>query len=128
MRAISIKQPWATLIVAGIKPVENRSWPIRHRGPLLIHAGKRIDWEGFERIDQLGLDLPDPDVLHRGGIIGQVDVVGCVSDSRSPWASRDRWHWIVANPRPLPFEPMPGRLGLFNVGDDDQLQLELKAA
>lgn len=37
---LSVRQPWADLIVAGIKPFENRTWPCAHRGPLLIHAGK----------------------------------------------------------------------------------------
>ena len=43
MRAITIRQPWAELIVRGDKDVENRSWRTRHRGPLLIHAGARAD-------------------------------------------------------------------------------------
>jgi hypothetical protein len=45
--ALSIRQPWASLIVAGLKPVENRSWRVRYRGPLLIHAGQRVDVDGL---------------------------------------------------------------------------------
>ena len=41
LRAITIWQPWASLLVAGIKLHETRSWPTTHRGPLLIHAAKR---------------------------------------------------------------------------------------
>ena len=37
---VSVRQPWADLLVSGIKSVENRSWKCAHRGPLLIHAGK----------------------------------------------------------------------------------------
>lgn len=40
MKAISLWQPWASLIAAGIKLVETRSWPIERRGPLAIHAAK----------------------------------------------------------------------------------------
>jgi hypothetical protein len=47
MRTLSIRQPWAGLIVAGIKDIENRSWSTSYRGPILIHAGKAkppADW------------------------------------------------------------------------------------
>jgi len=40
MKIISIRQPWAALIVSGIKDVENRTWPTRYRGQLLIHASR----------------------------------------------------------------------------------------
>ena len=43
MKAISIRQPWAWLIVHGYKDVENRTWATKHRGPILIHAGKTLD-------------------------------------------------------------------------------------
>lgn len=39
MKAISIKQPWASLIAHGIKDIENRSWRTNYRGRVLIHAG-----------------------------------------------------------------------------------------
>jgi hypothetical protein len=42
MRALSVRQPYAWLIVAGLKDVENRSRRLRHRGPLLIHASIAI--------------------------------------------------------------------------------------
>ena len=41
--AISIKQPWAALLVVGLKTVEVRTWPTRRRGPVFIHAGKLAD-------------------------------------------------------------------------------------
>lgn len=40
MRAITIHQPWASLIALGEKTIETRSWPTRYRGPIAIHAGK----------------------------------------------------------------------------------------
>ena len=40
MKAISIKQPWAWLIISGYKTVENRKWYTAHRGDILIHASK----------------------------------------------------------------------------------------
>ena len=43
MKALTIKQPWATLIALGEKKIETRSWSTKYRGPLLIHAGKSVD-------------------------------------------------------------------------------------
>ncbi len=48
MLALSIRQPWAYLIASGIKTIENRSWPTKHRGPFIIHASKLFD-EAFKR-------------------------------------------------------------------------------
>ena len=51
MYALTIHQPWAWAIMAGIKRVENRTWRTSHRGPLVIHAGKhrprprKRDWD-----------------------------------------------------------------------------------
>ena len=43
MKAITIKQPWASLIVHGIKDIENRSWSTKFRGRVLIHAAGVVD-------------------------------------------------------------------------------------
>ena len=42
MKALSVTQPWATLIATGQKQIETRSWGTRYRGPLYIHAAKRF--------------------------------------------------------------------------------------
>jgi hypothetical protein len=106
MKALTVRQPWAELIIRGQKDVENRSRTTTHRGQLAIHAG-------------LGLDSSEPKVqgeLDRGAIIGVVDVVGCVQGSKSPWAVSGQWHWLLANPRRLS-KPIPyrGALGLWTV-------------
>jgi activating signal cointegrator 1 len=41
MKAISLWQPWASLIATGAKTIETRSWSTRYRGPIAIHAAKR---------------------------------------------------------------------------------------
>ena len=48
MRVLTIKQPWATLIMQGNKRFEFRSWQTKYRGDLLIHAGKGIDNEAIK--------------------------------------------------------------------------------
>ena len=72
MKILSIRQPWAWLIVAGHKDIENRKWYTNHRGPLLIHASKAMDPEDFpmqrEWIKQSGIVIPED--LPRGAIVG----------------------------------------------------------
>lgn len=133
MLALTLIQPWGTLIVEHGKDVENRSWPCPPRvigQPLLIHAGKKIDPAGFRLAEELDIYLPDE--LPAGGIIGQVDVIGCIRNVASPWAQPGQWHWQLANPRPLPFQPLRGQMGLFHVGpkpdrDEDTSQTSLFA-
>jgi hypothetical protein len=50
MKALSIRQPWAWLIVHGVKDVENRTWRTNFRGRFLVHAGMRFDEDGHRRI------------------------------------------------------------------------------
>lgn len=49
MKAITIIQPWATLIAFGAKRFETRNWSTKHRGPIAIHAGKKVDHEACEQ-------------------------------------------------------------------------------
>ena len=47
MRAITLMQPWATLVAIGAKRWETRSWPTRYRGPIAIHSSK--EWPPWAR-------------------------------------------------------------------------------
>lgn len=49
VKAITLIQPWATLIAQGEKWIETRSWATSHRGKLAIHAGKKIDYEACKQ-------------------------------------------------------------------------------
>jgi hypothetical protein len=112
-KVLSIRQPWATLIVAGIKPVENRSWPTRYRGPLYIHASSRFDDEPIASIEQR-LRISIANGLPTGGIIGIVDLVDCVETHPSRFYARGHWAFVLANPRRVKFHAMRGQLGLFS--------------
>ena len=50
MKAITIKQPWASLIALGEKKFETRSWQTKYRGPIAIHAGKTVDIEACDEL------------------------------------------------------------------------------
>jgi hypothetical protein len=87
MLALSIRQPWAFLIASGIKDVENRTWPTRQRGRILIHAGKVFDLDGWKYIRSAHPEILLPGFGHfrRGGIVGSVVLIDCVQASESPW-------------------------------------------
>jgi hypothetical protein len=115
MRALSIRQPWAWLIIAGHKDIENRSWDTRHRGSLLVHAGRAWARMPIEEIEKrYRVQIPREKLL-RGGIIGSVELVDVVRKHRSRWFDGEGFGWVLKNPRPLPFRKMDGRLGLFEV-------------
>lgn len=76
MKALTIKQPWATLIMQGDKRFEFRSWQTKYRGDLLIHAGKGIDKEAMKRLEKY---LPTK--LPYGKILGKVKLVDCIKMS-----------------------------------------------
>ena len=76
MKVLTIKQPWATLIIQGDKRFEFRSWQTKYRGELLIHAGKGIDKEAINRLKKY-----IPEVLPQGKILGKVTLVDCIKMS-----------------------------------------------
>ncbi|ACL58501.1 ASCH domain-containing protein [Methylobacterium nodulans] len=126
-KALSIRQPWAHLILHHGKDVENRSWSTRYRGPVLIHAAKGMtDDEWDDAMDLLdAISRQDRETvlrrrarvhngMRRGGIVGVVDITDCVRDSGSPWFFGPIG-FVLTNPRPLPFVPCRGQLGFFDV-------------
>jgi hypothetical protein len=76
MKALTIKQPWASLIALGEKKMETRSWKTNYRGPLLIHAGKSIDKIACKLPEIYGVmeDYEYP----TGVIIAKCNLVDCV--------------------------------------------------
>lgn len=106
MKAITIKQPWASLIVAGIKDIENRTWKTSFRGRVLIHAAKTPVKEGLMALNNLQLFAlmnranweQEFSNVPNGAIIGSVEIVDCVKDHSSRWAEKGVWNWVLANP------------------------------
>lgn len=120
--ALSVRQPWAWAIMFAGKDIENRSWQavnhgLRQRGRIAIHASKGMgrdeydDARGF-MLATLGIKCPPPCGLHRGVIIGSVDVVDVVSKSDSPWFFGPRG-LVLRDPRPCEPVPAVGALGYF---------------
>jgi hypothetical protein len=120
MKALSIRQPWAWLILHAGKDVENRRWTTSFRGRVLIHASKGMTREEYDEADStLGfanykIDIPDFDALARGGIVGSVEIVDCVERSDSAWFCGP-FGFVLRDPKPLPFVPCRGALGFFEL-------------
>jgi hypothetical protein len=126
--ALSVRQPWAWLIVNGHKDLENRSRSIGfYRGPILIHASATMTRGDYDAChfwvsaisSLIAEEIPDPDELHRGGIVGVTSII----DSTAEDCEDSLW-WTVAGysyrldpsqSKPLPFKPCKGRLGFFPV-------------
>lgn len=116
MKALSIRQPWAWLIVSGHKPIENRSWRTHFRGRFLIHASAGMTRDEYlcawNHAEDNGIALPAFGNLERGGIIGMAEIVDCVEDHPSPWFFGP-FGWVICNPEPLDFRACKGTLGFF---------------
>lgn len=123
MIALSIRQPWAWLILNAGKDIENRSWPTKFRGRILVHAAKGMTRAEYEEADDPlwakggpTIDLPPFEELQRGGVVGLVEIVDCVASSNSPWFF-GQFGFVLRDPKPLPFLPWKGRLGFFDIPD-----------
>lgn len=134
MKALSIRQPWAWAILYAGKDIENRDWQprnpgLRFRGEFLIHASAgmtRREYEEFLHFAHVigaecpfpsGLTLPAFDALPRGGIVGKARIVGVVDRYESPWFFGTKG-LVLADAQPLPFTPLKGALGFFDVPDN----------
>jgi hypothetical protein len=121
MKTFSVKQPWSYLICSGIKDVENRSWKTNFRGRILIHSSKKIS-DSYINIEQQEYIATNHKKLNPieshyifSAIIGSVELVDCVKNSKSIWAEEGSYHWILKNPIlfETPIENIKGKLSLW---------------
>ena len=99
MKAITIRQPWASLIAHGIKDIENRTWrcPTKHIGKrvLINAAAKTADfWDcpnygivnkHIREVTKYGIDYSKYNTM---AIIGSVEIADCVVNHHSIWAEK----------------------------------------
>ncbi|WP_231489886.1 ASCH domain-containing protein [Pedobacter sp. Leaf170] len=144
MKALTIKQPWASLIAHGIKDIENRSWRTKYRGRIFIHAASKPVGNDLETIlnykqyNNIPLDKQltfNNGIWQNGAIIGEVDIVDCVLNNESIWAEQMAydvcpdtgihilrkgqpyiWNWVLANAviYEQPILNVKGALSLWN--------------
>jgi len=124
MKAITLWEPWASLIALGAKKIETRSWPTSYRGPLAIHSGlKKLSYYPIELVRAV------PAVVtlkyHYGCVIAIANLVACIEMTPANIALVDepersfgdyaagRWMWLLANVRRIDPVPAKGRLRLW---------------
>lgn len=134
MKALSIKQPWAGLIIAGIKTVENRTWGTLYRGTLVIVSTQKPDKIAMESMRMRLGTLPATCDIN-GAILGTAELTGHIlyleeddeigtdhpglTESNYEWWDDYCMGWVLESPHPLS-SPIPykGRLGLYPLPDD----------
>lgn len=137
MKALTIQQPWASLIIHGLKVFETRSWSTKYSGALAIHAGKTFALahspELTEALGQIGKTHPGP--LPLGCVLGIVNLENCFTaefvmalakekhpELKNPdreialgFYAPGRWAWKLQHPKPFATPvPAKGKLGLWN--------------
>ena len=134
MKAITIKQPWASLIVYGIKEIENRNWRTNFRGRILIHSSAKGDIAKFgclqpnQRLKVLNTPISRIcfNDLPFGSIIGSVEIVDCVQNHPSIWADKGVYNWVLANPILFKktFENVKGKLSFWDYSGCNEVKIE----
>lgn len=140
IKAVSLWEPWASLMAIGAKKIETRSWHTSYRGPLLICAAKRRNLSELYHTGRgwpmwcyrdLGLDpygllsTRDLDaVLSYGKAVCTVELVDCrpttelsVTDLERGFGdfSAGRYGWVTRGVVRLKPFPVKGKRGLFDV-------------
>lgn len=131
MKTLSIRQPWASLIIKGFKDVENRSWQTFIRGEIAIHSSSsktEDDWDdaiitvaairaiAFSEAEKWLIEtIGEFDKLPRGAILGTVEITDCKRERTSPWHFDENWGFYLQNPKELK-KPIPakGKLGFWD--------------
>lgn len=118
MKALSIRQPWAWLIIHGGKNIENRTWNTKFRGRFLVHSANKPALNRKEFLAFLNFWMIPADALEFGGIIGSVELVDVIQTNniRSNWWLGPHG-FVLKEPKALDFHPYIGALNFFNVPD-----------
>ena len=127
MKVLTIKQPWASLIIEQYKKYEFRSWKTNYRGKILIHAGLTLEKDMQERVKDYNLNYT------LGAIIGEAELVDCILvDKEFNEELRyidpivygksnhvEKYAWKLKNIKKYQ-EPIyvKGKLGIWNYGDE----------
>lgn len=124
--ALTVRQPWTWSILFLEKDIENRNWPTKVRGRVFLHAAKGMTNDEYEEaLDHARFavakdpvlkakTVPGPGRIERGGLVGTVEIVDCVTASTSRWFF-GRYGFVLRAPRPIPFVPCKGALGFWSV-------------
>lgn len=147
MKALSLRQPWAWMVVHGGKTIENRVWKTSFRGEFLIHASggmthreyrdarsfaegvsprlRRFAIAGRENLGSWPRYLPAFDELDRGGFVGRAKLVDVLDPPRDfslcrehGWQMPGQFGLVLEEVAAVPFVACPGALSFWNVGEE----------
>ena len=128
MKVLTIKEPWASLIIEEYKKYEFRSWKTKYRGKILIHAGCSVEKDMMKRFSDYNINV------NPGYIIGHATIVDCilvdeefnkklrnidpVVYGRSNHTETYAWKLenVVKYEKPIPCK---GKLGLWNYCEEN---------
>lgn len=128
MKALTIKNPWATLIIEGYKKYEFRSWKTKYRGKILIHTSINPDKKIIDNFENLNLNYQN------GYIIGEAEIIDCIEVTKEfeeklvrenkqvygMTVGRGGYAWklenVVKYNKPIPIK---GKLGLWEYEKTD---------
>jgi len=123
MKALTLKEPWATLVVNGYKTYEFRSWKTNYRGKILIHAGMSKENKVLPIFEKYNLDYSC------GEIIGEAEIIDCILvdeefSKKLNKINKDvyykdtyigKYAWVLSNMKKYEKTiPIKGKLGLWN--------------
>jgi activating signal cointegrator 1 len=131
MKALTLYQPWAQLVIDGHKKLETRPMRINHRGDLLIHAAKKFNYSDLELCYQdeyFNRCIPEPTKLITGALLGIVTVDGCyrIDETTKQTLTKQeltfgeyrtgRYAWLLRNVRKFekPIYGVSGSQGLWD--------------
>lgn len=131
MKALTLHQPFASLVAHGAKRVETRGWSTHYRGPLAIHAGLRLDREA--RVHVLGIlrrhgheseaDLPRGAVVAIAELVDVVEMIPCVIANQTELERElgdwrvGRFAWVLRGVRAIEPVPARGAQGLWTLDE-----------
>ena len=123
MKALTIKQPWASLIVNDIKHYEFRSWKTNYRGKIYIHSGLSTDLNELKKYEEYNLEYIN------GAIIGEAEIIDCIlvddefknkilKENKKVYQNGSGYAFVLINIKKYE-KPIycKGKLGLWNVED-----------
>jgi hypothetical protein len=129
--ALSLRQPWAWLVLHG-KSIENRKWNTKRRGLFWIHASKGMSkgdyYAALGFAGNVGFateTFPPFAAVERGGIVGYARIVDVIPPSQSgePWHMPEQYGFRLTDVTAVPFVACPGSLGFFRMPESVLSQL-----
>ncbi|MBL8191839.1 MAG: ASCH domain-containing protein [Acidobacteria bacterium] len=123
MKALTLRPVWAWAVIYAGKDIENRTWRTQLRGTIAIHASKgltraeyKADVKRLPRRWQK--EIPAFEEMTRGAIVGVVDLVDCVAESKSRWFNEGSYGFVLKNAQAINPVECTGALGFWDIPAD----------